>query len=167
MQLTPNMAHYDVPNLLHSWMDGTPLSITITDLIRPIIGFAIRKHQWLTLLMMFELNRRPRAEIPIVFYYRQSPFSFEFILFFVYTADLHTQLYPPSSIVLTLPSFEQINFKHESKKLTTEVVTSSNILARATERNLSDHELRHLKLHKETEMRLRGKCPRKFFLSCK
>lgn len=39
-----NMADYDVPNLLHGRMDGTPLSITITDLIRPIIGFAIRKH---------------------------------------------------------------------------------------------------------------------------
>lgn len=40
-----NMALYDVPNLLHGWMDGAPLSITIIDLICPIIGFAIWKSQ--------------------------------------------------------------------------------------------------------------------------
>lgn len=42
VQLTPNMALYDVPNLLHGRMDGVVLSITIIDLIYPIIGFAIR-----------------------------------------------------------------------------------------------------------------------------
>lgn len=44
VQLTPKIWHYyDVPNLLHGWTGG-PLSITITDLICPIIGFTIRKH---------------------------------------------------------------------------------------------------------------------------
>lgn len=36
-------AYYDVPNLLHGRMAGTALSITITDLIRPIIGFRYSK----------------------------------------------------------------------------------------------------------------------------
>lgn len=64
VQLTPKIwAYYDVPNLLHGRLDGRPLSITMVDLIRSIIGFAIRKHPWLTLLMSPKLNRTLRVPL--------------------------------------------------------------------------------------------------------